>query len=221
MANDIERIIFVPVIHTDNESVERARKTVVEVKPDVVAVELDHQRYQELMSESSSEVPLEIQLDSVQTLMQQLALLEKSLGDLHGSAIGTEMLAAIEEGRKQGAKIALVDRPIVVTIQAMTQIPLDEIYKLTSMITSSEAEIDTESMDILGFLKEDGSVEEIIDEFKREFPGLYDVLITQRDAYVAEALHFILNDVPGKIVVILGAGHIEGVTRILQEKLRN
>jgi len=220
LEEDLNRIIFVPVIHTDNESVENARKTVRQIRPDVVAVELDHQRYEELMSPEHDVEPKQ-PLDSVQGLMQQLALLERSLGNIHGSAIGSEMLAAIEEGREIGAKIALIDRPISATIQAMTKVPLDEIYKLTSMITSTSSDIEDESFDILGFLKEEGSIDEIIDEFEREFPSLFDVLIHQRDVYVAEALYFILGDVEGKIVAILGAGHIEGVVSILKEKLTN
>jgi pheromone shutdown protein TraB len=220
LGNEIERIIFVDVIHTDSESVERAIKTIQEIKPDVVAVELDHQRYQQLMTPQSNESD-QVPLDSVQGLLQQVATLEKALGNLHGSEIGSEMLAAIEEGRRIGSKIALVDRPISATMQAMTKIPLDEIYRFSSMITGSGSEIEETEFDILGFLKEDGSIQDIMTEFRKEFPGLFDVLISQRDVYVAEALHFILGDVTGKIVAILGAGHIEGVKRVLKEKLES
>ncbi|TET08166.1 MAG: TraB family protein, partial [Candidatus Thorarchaeota archaeon] len=53
-----------------------------------------------------------------------------------------------------------------------------------------------------------------------EFPKLAEVLIEQRDQYVAKALQFILNDVEGKIVVVLGAGHIQGVKSALNQLLQ-
>ena len=50
MPESLERVVFVSVIHTDADSVKHARKTVREVKPDVVAVELDRERYEQLIS---------------------------------------------------------------------------------------------------------------------------------------------------------------------------
>jgi pheromone shutdown protein TraB len=130
LSDEIHRVVFVAVIHTDTESVERAKETVKEVQPDVVAVELDRQRYQQLLDPDKTMKNWEPAStgDAAQDLIQHMAILEKSLGEMTGSNVGEEMLAAIEEGRKIGAKIALVDRPIHVTMQAITRVPLDEIY---------------------------------------------------------------------------------------------
>ena len=137
-----------------------------------------------------------------------------------GSNIGDEMLAAIEEGRAVGAKIALVDRPIQTTIQAMMQVPLDELYRLINMLPDATKDIETGgARDILEMLKMDGAVEDIMKQFKTEFPNLARVLIEERDLYVARALKFILNDVKGRIVVVLGAGHIPGVKETLENIL--
>jgi pheromone shutdown protein TraB len=216
-----ERIVFVSVIHTDLESVEEVRHVVRETKPAVVAVELDHDRYQQLMNPpESTEVVGPDSGDMAQDLMQQLAILEKSLGDITGSDVGDEMLAAIEEGRAIGAKIALVDRPMSATVQAMMQVPVDEMYRLTSMLPDATKDIKNGGAgDLLAMLKEDGAVDDLMNQFRTEFPGLSNVLIEQRDHYVAKALHFILNDVDGKIVAVLGAGHIQGVKTALDKLL--
>lgn len=213
--------MFVSVIHTDLESVEEARRIVRETKPDVVAVELDHDRYQ-LLSNPPEEEPVPLAGDAAHDLVQQLAMLEKSLGEITGSDVGDEMLAAIEEGRAVDAKIALVDRPMTETIRAMMQVPMDELYRLTGLLPDATRDIEEGGAgDLLAMLKEDGAVDDLMVQFKTEFPGLADVLIGQRDKYVAKALKFLLNDVKGKIVVVLGAGHIAGVkaalTQILQE----
>ncbi|MGY5852385.1 MAG: TraB domain-containing protein [Candidatus Thorarchaeota archaeon] len=220
MTKGIDRVVFVPVIHTDKESVENARSVVREEKPDVVAVELDHKRYQDLLQKDENEEVSISTGDTVQNFMQQLAILEESIGELMGSAVGSEMLAAIEEGRKIGAKIALVDRPIAATAQALSQVPLDEMYRLTNLAAGAGEEIDgEEAVDLIALLKEDGSVENIMAQFKEEFPVLFRVLITDRDLYLANALHYILGDVKGKIVAVFGAGHIEGVKTALTSLL--
>jgi len=218
VAGESERIVFVSVIHTDLESVEEVRRVVREIKPDVVAVELDHDRYQQLMNPPENQAAVSpISGDMAQDLMQQLAILEKSLSEITGSDVGDEMLAAIEEGKAMGAIIALVDRPMVATVQAMMQVPINEIYKLTEMLPDATKEIKNGGAgDLLSMLKEDGAVDDLMDQFKAEFPGLANVLIEQRDQYVAKALHFILNDVKGKIVAVLGAGHIQGVKTALE-----
>jgi len=215
---DMDRIVFVSVIHTDLESVEHARQVVRDTRPEVVAVELDHDRYQQLIN------PPDIQTgnlahttgNSAQDLMQQLAVLEKSLGEMTGSNIGDEMLAAIEEGRAVGAKIALVDRPMQATIQAMMKVPLSELYGLTNILPDATKDIEGGGAShMLDMLKEEGAIEDIMRQFQTEFPGLTRVLIEERDLYVAKALRFILNDVKGSIVVVLGAGHIQGVKAAL------
>jgi pheromone shutdown protein TraB len=222
MSNPLDRIVFVPVIHTDRESVDHAREVVRKERPSVVAVELDRERYAQLMNPAEQE-DVEVQQptgDMAQDLVLQLALLEKSLGSITGSDVGEEMMTAIEEGRSIGAKIALVDRPMKETVRSMMQVPLDELYKLFNMLPEASKEIQEGGIgDLFALLKEEGAVDNIMDQFRNEFPNLTRVLIEERDAYVARALHFILNDADGVIVAVLGAGHIQGVRKALVEFL--
>ena len=218
MATDLKRVVFVPVIHTDIESVEAARRVVTQVKPDVVAVELDRDRYKQLTNPDSQNMEtLTAQSgDIVHDLMNQIAKLEKELGTMSGASVGKEMIVAIDAGKSIGAKIALVDRPIQTTVQALMSVPLDEIYRLTELIPAASEEIEKgEAQDLMSLLKEDGAVNDIMKEFRTEFPILSQVLIEQRDEYIAKALSSILDDVEGQIVAILGAGHIDGVTQAL------
>ena len=219
----MERVVFVGVIHTDRDSVERARKIVKRVKPDVVAVELDRERYQQMMHPPTQEEIARMAPtgDPVQDLFYQIALLEKKLGDITGSDAGAEMLAAIKEGRSIGAKIALVDRPIQATMQAIMNVPLDEVYRMFNMMPGASKEIqEGGAQDLLSLLKEEGAVDTVMEEFRAQFPNLSNALIQERDNYVAKALFTILNDVEGRIVAVLGAGHIEGVKQSLARMLQ-
>ncbi|MFW9921332.1 MAG: TraB domain-containing protein [Candidatus Thorarchaeota archaeon] len=223
MSKELERVVFVPVIHTDVDSVENARSIVLKTAPDVVAVELDRTRYQQLLNPQTDEmIPAAATGDSIADLMNQIAGLEKSLGQMTGSMAGDEMLAAIEAGREVNAKIALIDRPIEITAQALMQVPLSEIYKLTEMIPDAANEVkEGGSGDLMDLLRDADNVDSLMIEFKKEFPMLSSVLIDQRDYYIARAIKSILSDVEGKIVVVLGSGHIEGVTKTLRALLEN
>ncbi|MHA1935900.1 MAG: TraB domain-containing protein, partial [Candidatus Thorarchaeota archaeon] len=125
MTTDLKRVVFVPVIHTDIESVEAARRAVTQVRPDVVAVELDRERYEQLTNPDSQKMDALVSQtgDMVHDLMNQIAILEKELGTMSGAGVGEEMLGAIDAGKAIGAKIALVDRPIQVTVQALMAVP--------------------------------------------------------------------------------------------------
>jgi pheromone shutdown protein TraB len=224
MGTPIDRVVFVAVIHTDLESVEHAREVVRREKPAVVAVELDRERYNQLMTPEEHKVPETVHPtgDMAQDLMQQLALLERSLGSLSGSDVGEEMMAAIKEGRALGAKIALVDRPMKETMASMMRIPLDELYKLFNLLPDASQEIQEGGVGALfALLKEEGAIDQLMEQFREEFPNLTKVLIEERDEYVAKALHFILNDVEGTIVAVLGAGHIQGVKDTLKTMLED
>ncbi|TFF68658.1 hypothetical protein EU520_00105 [Candidatus Thorarchaeota archaeon] len=223
MTSELDRIVFIPVVHTDAESVERVRRTIREREPEVVAVELDRQRY-ELLQRGGE--PNEVVLpghtgDVVQDLFFQIARLEENLGNLTGSDAGAEMLAAIEEGREIGAKIALVDRPIHETMQAFMKVPLDEVYGFVHALPTAEEDAEEQGVDaLLAMLRDESQVEEIVSQFMEEFPHLADALIGQRDRYVANALKTILDDVEGLIVAVLGSGHMKGVKMSLKKMLQ-
>ncbi|MHA1638205.1 MAG: TraB domain-containing protein, partial [Candidatus Thorarchaeota archaeon] len=195
---------------------------VLEIRPEVVAVELDKTRYHMLLDpdpaqEEAASIPSG---DVIQNMLNQISNLERNLGSMTGSVTGTEMLVAIEAGKGVGAKIALVDRPIEATAQAMMQIPLDEIYKFTGVIPGASDDLEeNDAEEIMSMLKEDGAVEDLMENFRTEFPSLARVLIDERDEYIAKALKSIMGDVKGKIVAVLGAGHIDGVKATLNRLL--
>ena len=164
VGNKLDRIVFVPVIHTDLESVEEVRRVVREVKPVVVAVELDRERYEYLSNPDDQQELATMPLtgDTAQDLMQQLAAMEQTLGGITGSNVGDEMIAAIEEGKAIKAKIALVDRPMKATVQAMMRVPLNELYGLTNMLPGATEDIkEGGGMEFLDMLKQEGAVDDI------------------------------------------------------------
>ena len=59
-------------------------------------------------------------------------------------------------------------------------------------------------------------INKIIAEMKKQYPSVYKTLITDRDRYMVKQLVKLLREQPGKkILAIIGAGHKEGMEKLL------
>lgn len=219
-----DRLFIIPVIHTDPESTNNVEKTILKLKPQVVAVELCRERYEELVKAKENGFPVQKvdgRDDLPSQMFAQIASLESFLGAAMGSPPGDEMLIAIDAARKVGATIALVDRSIQAITQAFSQIPMYELQELISLfpqeLDSQESEDGIELSELVKDLRDPEKVKDLLNEFKEKFPHVFDALVTQRDEHVAKNLHKIMEDFDGLIVVVLGSGHVSGVIEKFKE----
>lgn len=210
-------IVIVGTAHVSEKSVQDVIRAIEELRPDVVAVELCQGRYRALTGqEETGDIQIkEILKDGkLYLLLVQwfLAYVQKKIGSDLGVKPGSEMIAAIEAAEKMGARVALVDRDIGVTIQrfwsAMTF--LEKVKLAVSLIPAAfgkgeEIEIDK--------VTEEDVVSAIIEEFREVSPRAAQVLIDERDAYIARNLIRLGGD--ARVVAVVGAGHREGITRYL------
>ncbi len=116
------RIILVGTAHVSDRSVAEVNEVIEREKPDIVAVELCKGRYQALKGEE------EVKAVNIKELLSGskfyyflvqllLAYVQKKIGTDQGTKPGTEMLSAIEKAEKTGARVALIDRDIQVTLE--------------------------------------------------------------------------------------------------------
>ncbi len=219
-----DRLIIIPVIHTDPESTNNVKKTILKMKPEVVAVELCRERYEELVKAKENGFlvqKVENADDLPSQIFAKIASLESFLGAAMGSPPGDEMLIAVDAARQVGATIALVDRPIQAIAQAFSNIPMYELQEILSLFPQSFDSEDTEDgvefSEIVEELRDPEKVKDLLNEFKEKFPYVFDALVTQRDEYVARNLHKIMNDFNGLIIAVLGSGHVSGVIEKFKE----
>jgi pheromone shutdown-related protein TraB len=207
--------------HVSNKSIEEVKETILEMKPDVVAVELDMNRYQNLKRDkdgqkSGKEFNIREIIKSDQLTMFLvsgfLSYMQNKIGDEVGVKPGAEMMAAIEAAEEVGANVALIDRDIQITLKrALNQMSLWEKLKFTygllaSFFTSDEAAEDIEK------IKEGDTLAEVMEYFQEMSPKAYHVLVDERDAYMAR----MLLDIPeGQVVAVVGAGHQKGIKRYM------
>ncbi|MHC1687399.1 MAG: TraB/GumN family protein [Methanothrix sp.] len=211
-------IIIVGTAHVSEKSVQEVISAIEEKKPDIVAVELCPARYRSLTGqEEEKEIKISELLSGGKLyffLVQWfLAYIQKKIGDEMGVKPGSEMLAAIEAAKRAGARVALVDRDVGITIQRFWSAMgfLDKVRLIGSLIPAAfgwgEEEIDIDS------ITEQDVVSQMISEFRKISPAAANVLVDERDAYLARNLHLLSKQ--GRVLAVVGAGHREGILKHL------
>ena len=144
-----------------------------------------------------------------------LAYIQKKIGEEMGVKPGSEMLAAIEAAKRAGARVALVDRDMGITIQRFWSAMgfFDKIRLVGSLIPAALGWGDEEEIDIDSITQAD-IVSQMISEFRKISPGAANVLVDERDAYLARNLHLLSKQ--GRVLAVVGAGHREGILKHLE-----
>ncbi len=215
-----ENLKIIGTAHVSKESIDEVKEAIILNQPDVVAVELDMNRYQNMMAEKNGQEKPDVNIRdiikgdklSIFLVSMFLSYLQRKIGDDLGVKPGSEMIAAIETAEEIGAKVALIDRDISVTLKrALNKMSFIEKAKfvfgiITSFFSKDEIE-DVES------IKDGDTLTEVMEYFKEMSPKAYSVLVSERDAYMAN----MLQNVEGEnVVVVVGAGHKKGITEYME-----
>lgn len=220
MDMNLEELKIIGTAHVSGESVDEVRRTILEMKPDVVAVELDPGRYRRLMEEKMGikrdEPSLRDALRSgnIGVILAGwfLTYFQRKIGEDIGVKPGSEMLAAIDAAHEVGAEVALIDRDIVVTMQRAIG-SMSRREKLRFFLAIMRSFIGGEDVRDIESLKSDDTLAEVMGEFREISPSAYRVLVEERDAFMAHRLLSIEED---RVVAVVGAGHRRGIEHYLR-----
>lgn len=211
-------VVIIGTAHVSEKSVEEVTTAIEDLKPDIVAVELCESRYRTLTGqEETGEIQIKELLsgNKLYLILVQLflAYIQKKIGAEMGVKPGSDMIAAIDAAHKTGAKVALVDREIGVTIQRFwSSMRFREKVKLIASLIPAAFGRGGEEINI-DEITQDDVVAQVIEEFRKISPHAAQVLIDERDAYIARNLIRLSGS--GKVVAVVGAGHREGINRYL------
>jgi len=222
-----DNIILVGTAHISKDSVEEVKQVIEEHKPDIVAVELCKRRYDSITKKDQWEnTPISKLLNSSNAylLLAQtfLGSIQRKLGKEYGVDPGSEMIAAIDEAKKQGVDVALVDRDITVTLRrAWKRMGFREKFRLAweflkALIGYDEEEL--EEVDLEKLMDQD-VISAMMEEFGEIAPSITEVLINERDKYIAKKI--LEESKKGKVVGVVGAGHLNGIQKYLQKEKIN
>ncbi len=215
-------IVLVGTAHISKESADLARRVIEEEQPDTLCLELDTARYEQLSQGEKFEqldVKEIIRRQQLMPLLLNLVLVsyQRQLGGKLGVSPGTEFIVAADAAHELGIPLSLCDRDIRVTLRrAWGAISFWKKFLLLSSVMGAAFEDQEISEADLQHMREQDVVTRLIEELGAAFPGLAQVLIYERDTYLAEKIR---RSDGRRIVAVIGAGHVSGVRRILESQV--
>ena len=174
--------------------------------PDLIALELDKQRWYALKTESRRiEGPFYLKI---------LARLQKYLGDSFGSSPGAEMMVATNIGNSIGAKLAFIDKPILQTIQgAWKNMPWSEFF---SIVMDSLVSFVGGGSTNIGTSMKTGDFSSELEQFSIQYPSIKKELIDKRDLYMStNIVKLFRTQNCNRMLAIVGEGHVMGMAEKL------
>ncbi|MDR0334668.1 MAG: TraB/GumN family protein [Methanomassiliicoccaceae archaeon] len=181
--------------------------------PDAVLVELDQKRYDAM---TSAERPGASEGDDRPPALKKTANTQMKMAEAHGAQLGAELLAAIETGRTIGAFVELID----VDASRMMQDAWKEMPFLEKMRFGFSAMGDKirpkKRVDRVHQRYSDNE-EEYFAWMRKKYPTLVRKVIDERDIHMAGKINE-ASEKYDNIVVVIGDGHIDGISKLLTGK---
>ena len=204
--------------HVSSESVELVRNQIEDWGPDLVAVELCPSRMAALTEPESleSEDLLKIIKEgrSAMILLQSaLAAQQRRMGISSGEKPGAELLAAVNAAEESDIPVEMIDRDVVITLRrAWKKMGMIEKWRILNALLWEE---DDEEVSIDEVLGDSDLLSSMMEEAREVAPRAGEVLIDERDSFLAGRIQQIRGK--GKVLAVIGAGHLSGVVRNLGE----
>jgi len=222
-------IRIVGTSHIAKESERHIKRVYAEFQPDIIAVELDKRRLEGLLDKiahpEQKEQRLPLSMARTVGVTGYLFLLigrtmQKRLGSIVDVQPGVDMLAGVMLAKQHGKKLALVDRDIMITLRRLSQAFTfrEKMRMLWDVISAPFVPKSKRPKIALDKVPESKLITELMSLLKERYPSLHNVLIVERNIYMAVRLDGLVRANPGKkILLIIGAGHEED----LRERLEN
>jgi len=213
-------ILLVGTAHISQQSTDLVKGVIEQERPDGVCIELDEKRYGALSKRQNWEnldLKQVVRKKQLATLMVNLILAayQKKLGIQLGVMPGTELLAAAQTAERLAIPVALCDRDVRITLRRAWHATsfFKRGYLVATLVASlfDKTELDEEK---LAEMRDKDVLSELIRELGVALPHTKEVLIDERDIYMAEKI----KATPGKrLVAVVGAGHMAGIKRVIAQ----
>jgi pheromone shutdown-related protein TraB len=215
-------ILLLGTAHISQDSVDAVRRVIQEEAPDTVCIELDEQRYQALRDENrwqSLNLVQVIRRGQGPFLIASLALasFQKRMGLKTGVKPGAELAAAAASAEERGCEVRLVDREIRTTLlRAWRKTGFWKRMNLAATLLAGFFEDQKIDEAELARLRQTDALSGMLEEMGTVLPSIKTILVDERDEYMA----YHIRRAPGsKILAVVGAAHVPGLLRRLEEEI--
>jgi pheromone shutdown-related protein TraB len=210
-----KNLTIIGTSHISKQSIKQVKETILKIKPDITAIELDKQRFLSLIQNKKSNIK-NLQSLGFKTFLLNLigSYLQKKLGKIVKTEPGSDMKAAITTAKEIKSKIALIDQPVNITLQKLTKIPFKEkmtfikdIFK--DLFSQNKIQID------LSKVPPQSLITKLIKKLKDDYPYIHSVLVEERNHIMAKNLYNLMQT-NKTIVAVVGAGHQKDIIKIIK-----
>ena len=217
-----ENLRLLGTAHVATASVEAVRENIANWGPDIVAVELCKSRHSALTQDRrlDKEGLLKVIKEGkapMVLLQSLLAAEQRKLGIDEGQQPGAELLAAVTAAEEAGLEVSLVDRDIQTTLRrAWNKMGFREKFGLMWALLAEDE--DEEELELEKVLADKDLLTSLMEELREVSPGAGEVLIDERDEFIARKISEVRGE--GKVLAVLGAGHLDGVSKYLSDGIK-
>ncbi len=187
-----------------------------EKQPELLCVELDKQRYNSLMLKLSDPEGYKKSERNVPIIYKLLARFQEGMANEYGVTAGAEMLTTIDFAKNHQLPLAFIDMNAQNLFKKMLKkMTLREKFKL---MFSGLGGLFVYKKHVEKELKKiDKDFDKYIEQIGEKFPTIKRVLIDERDKFMVQNLTT-ANEQYGKIIAVVGDGHIPGLSKLLDKK---
>ncbi len=217
--NNGDEIYLVGTAHVSQNSVQEVEQVIDAVQPDRVCLELDQGRFDsKTKARDYSAMDLRKVFKEGKAFLvlanTALASFQKKMGIQTGSAPGEEILSAGRLAEQKGIPFSLCDRDISVTFKrAWRKSSFLNRMKLLATLLSAVFDKEEFKPEELEQLKKSDTLQEMMNSMAKELPSVKEVLIDERDRYLASSI----ISAPGhRKVAVVGAGHAPGIVKTIE-----
>ena len=225
ISQDGKNFIILGTAHVSQTSVDKVNELLETEQFDTVAIELDDMRYEAMTNpEKYKNMDLISIIKNKQTGMiavnLALSAYQNRLAQQLGVEPGAEMKAAIKQANDKELGLWKIDRNIRTTMKRAWRGM--KFFEKMGLLFSFGGFFENEeiSAEEIEKLKTGDVLESTFSDFADESQPLYKSLIHERDNYMAaRLLQESKNSDAKNILVVIGAGHLKGMSQALVDKI--
>jgi pheromone shutdown-related protein TraB len=210
--------------HIAPESLKKVEQAILKYEPEIVAVELDKKRLIALMQKGKTKPRLsDIRRVGFKGWLFSVvgAWVERKLGAKVGVSPGAEMIKAVAIAQEKGAKVALIDQDIEVTLRKFSK-SLSWKEKWNFLVDIVKGLFGKGVKFDISKVPPKKLIKKLIADVKIRYPNIYRVLIKERNEYMAKRLAKIVDMHPeDTLIAVVGAGHEDEIAKLLKEYTRD
>ncbi len=233
MKPDISRVHIIGTSHIAKESVKQIEQFMDSNEVNLVCVELDRDRLYALKNNVQGRIKI-----TDFSVIKRIGLtgfifaliaqhVQKKMGDKVKVKAGSDMMAAVNCASQRKIPIALIDQDVNLTLQNLSKkVPFGEklkvIYDIFKGLIGFKSDLvgmEVSNIDLSKVPPEE-FVDKILHKTKHKYPHIFNVLVEDRNKYMVDRIKRILKmHQDWVILVVIGAGHKEGMVKLLEHEL--